>query len=474
MVSADSVNLDVLELIFAHVAGNDLASIALVSRSFFAGVIPRLYSTLLFHISHAKRYPAVMSPFASVTAHPEFAIHVRHVDIRTVPFVKTQHNPKFLLECTRALDLCPNITSFRCSMINALPPFIGALTRKDRLRDLQIHANLTTGQSMRLVKLSKIRNLTLDFPSWNMMNLLPQWTAVLGRNLTTLTLFMATELNETVLGAALAELPKLLGLHVVGCNKIDHVAIFRLVAYTPLLESLSMTTGEANRALPSPPPSLAHLMHLALDIRLVPVNPMLPPTTSALSTILTYINASLHPLTSFTIKYPDRQIAIPLALIQQLISAHSGTLRNLSFIHCALGTTDSLTALCRSCTRLERLEIWIPVRDLTMFTIAIAKSRTLRTLVDVEMHTHNLRPTLTQDNVRFMMGSVPTLETIILDGGRVWRRRKTTNVNSTPNPNITPIVNVANTERAREVSVRLERHSSDRAAVHWFMPRELF
>ncbi|KAF8209688.1 hypothetical protein K438DRAFT_1753339 [Mycena galopus ATCC 62051] len=468
MVSADSVNLDVLELIFSHLAGNDLASIALVSRSFFTGVIPRLYSTLLFRISHAKRYPAVMSPFAAVTAHPEFAIHVRHVDIRTVPFVKMQHNSKFLLECTRALDLCPNITSFRCSMINALPPFIGALTQKDRLRDLRVHANLTTGQSMRLVKLSKIRTLTLDFPSWNIMNLLPQWTAMLGSNLTTLTLFMATELNETVLGAALAELPNLLGLHVVGCNKVDHVAIFRLAANTPLLESLSMTTGEANRALPQPPTPLAHLTHLALDTRLVPVSPMLPPSTSALSAILTYINSSLPPpqLTSFIVKYPDRQMAIPLSLIQQLISAHAGSLRNLSFINCALGTTDSLTALCRACTQLERLEIYIPVRDLTMFTIAIAKSRTLRTLVDVETHTHNPRPTLTQDSVCFMMASVPTLETIIIDGGRVWRRRKT--------PNATPIVNAVNVQRTKEVSVGLERRSSHRAAVHWFMPRELF
>lgn len=79
MVSVSSVNLDVLELIFAYLSGNDLASIALVSRSFFAGVIPRLYSTLLFRASHSKRYPAVISPFAAIAAHPELAIHVRHV-----------------------------------------------------------------------------------------------------------------------------------------------------------------------------------------------------------------------------------------------------------------------------------------------------------------------------------------------------------------------------------------------------------
>lgn len=53
---------------------------------------------------------------------------------------------------------------------------------------------------------------------------------------------MSIELNETVLESVVAELPNLLGLHVVGCPKVDHVAVLRAVAHTPLLENLSMTT----------------------------------------------------------------------------------------------------------------------------------------------------------------------------------------------------------------------------------------
>lgn len=61
MVSADNLNLDVLELIFANLgdSGKDLASVALVSRSFFAAVIPRLYCSLVFGLSQSKRYPKV-------------------------------------------------------------------------------------------------------------------------------------------------------------------------------------------------------------------------------------------------------------------------------------------------------------------------------------------------------------------------------------------------------------------------------
>jgi hypothetical protein len=52
---------------------------------------------------------------------------------------------------------------------------------------------------------------------------------------------MSSELNEEVLESALSYLPQLRGLHVVGCPKVDHLAVLRLVSHTPLLESLAIT-----------------------------------------------------------------------------------------------------------------------------------------------------------------------------------------------------------------------------------------
>jgi hypothetical protein len=52
---------------------------------------------------------------------------------------------------------------------------------------------------------------------------------------------MSNELNEVVLESALSCLPRLRGLHVVGCPKVDHLAVLRLVSHTPLLESLAVT-----------------------------------------------------------------------------------------------------------------------------------------------------------------------------------------------------------------------------------------
>ena len=59
MVSADNLNLDVLELIFCFLSGNDLPSVALVSRSFLAGVIPRLYDSISYRIRQMKGYDSV-------------------------------------------------------------------------------------------------------------------------------------------------------------------------------------------------------------------------------------------------------------------------------------------------------------------------------------------------------------------------------------------------------------------------------
>lgn len=59
MVSADNLNFDVLELMFSYLSGYDLASIAQVSRSFLAGVIPRLYKIIVYRMSHAKLYSQV-------------------------------------------------------------------------------------------------------------------------------------------------------------------------------------------------------------------------------------------------------------------------------------------------------------------------------------------------------------------------------------------------------------------------------
>ena len=56
MVTADSLNLDVLEQICSFLCEDDLPSSALVSQSFFAATTPRLYHTISFGLRHSTGY----------------------------------------------------------------------------------------------------------------------------------------------------------------------------------------------------------------------------------------------------------------------------------------------------------------------------------------------------------------------------------------------------------------------------------
>jgi hypothetical protein len=54
---------------------------------------------------------------------------------------------------------------------------------------------------------------------------------------------MSNELNEEVLDSTLAQLPQLLGLHVIGCPKISYIFLLKAVSHTPILESLACSAA---------------------------------------------------------------------------------------------------------------------------------------------------------------------------------------------------------------------------------------
>ncbi|KZT26178.1 hypothetical protein NEOLEDRAFT_1113568 [Neolentinus lepideus HHB14362 ss-1] len=448
MVSADNLNLDVLELIFAYLSGNDLVSVALVSRSFFAGVIPRLYHTLGFRLSQSKKYPRVQSPFGAVMAHPDFAIHVRHIDIRRVPVTRSGsiHHPEFIRDCTQVISAANNLTSFTLT-VDILPSFLLALQGKERLRDLRIYANLTTEQSKKLVDIRGLHNLTLDYASWTLIDMLPTWARVLSPSLTSLTLYMASDLNELVLRQVLCKLPNLTGLHVIGCGKTDHVAVLKLATlFTPRLESLSMTTWENPHPLPDDLGALPYLRHLALDTH-CSMPP--PPSTPSLWTTLFKKTADWScPLSSVTLKLSER-VLVADNFIKTLLDAHDSTLRNLFFVHCRL-SIDSLKNICQRCRELEKLGIGVPVREIEPFIDALALSGSLHALIDLGTDKHttssNPRLNLSKDTVEDLMEA--TNIRMLLTETRRW----------------------TGMDEFLGVTAKLERRKPI-ASTHWFMPK---
>ncbi|KAJ7594360.1 hypothetical protein C8J56DRAFT_926553 [Mycena floridula] len=448
MVSPDNLHLDVLELIFSFLNVNgDLAAVALVSRSFLTGVLPKLYCTLPFRLRHSKRYPDLTSPFAVVLAHKDRAIFVRHVDIRDIPKYQNQLHPSFLRECNNALKLCHNLISFKCT-VNALPSFLHSLQNKTRMKDLRVNGNLTMDQSDKLCQVSNLRSIALDYGSWNTMDMLPRWIQSHQNTLSHLIIYMSTELNETVLQSVVVRLPSLLGLHCIGCPKVDHAALLRVVAHTPQLESLSMSTAETSKDLEIVPPSLKRLKHLAFLTR-YSVMPLPSPSPMILSAILQHLQPSASPIVSFTLRLPDKSIVVGHPFIEQLLQSHSQTLKNICFIDTTI-SLESVVAICSSCIHLERLELPLPLKEFISFSHAVGRSYTLSTIIDTSQQTHGPHMSLHQDNVRYIMISCRSLKKII-SGNRVWTGQRGLNNSVIP---------------------MLENRPASQPSNYWFMPRE--
>lgn len=66
MVTAESLNFDVLQIIFSYLSPPDLASVSQVCQSFLVGALPKLYRSLGFYHNQAKRYPRVCLPYLNL------------------------------------------------------------------------------------------------------------------------------------------------------------------------------------------------------------------------------------------------------------------------------------------------------------------------------------------------------------------------------------------------------------------------
>ncbi|PPQ99320.1 hypothetical protein CVT24_009188 [Panaeolus cyanescens] len=375
MVSADNLNLDVLELIFEYLSGNDLPAVALVSRSFLA-------------------------------------------DIRAVPIAtptKRLHS-KFAHESVQALKLCKNLRSFRCIVPTMFQLYLPALQGKSQLETLWTDGKLSQSQSQRLLKITKLNSLRLDGTTWNVVDLLPTWTKTISNSLNELIFYMIADLNEGILKSIFEEVPHLTSLHVVACAKVNHVTLLRIASPLTRLESLSFTVTENTSSLAQPPPSFQRLKHLSLDAH---YNSAPSPSPTILSSVLSYLKFSTPPLVSFTLKLPERKVQVGDPFIKQLVDCHGHTLRRLAFFDCGI-SQNSLIEICKSCIQLDRLEVSVPMKELGSFIKNLGKSKTLHTLEDLENHVdHGVQTPLTKENIRTMMTRCPSLRRV-LTKHRIW------------------------------------------------------
>jgi hypothetical protein len=265
-----------------------------------------------------------------------------------------------------------------------------------------------------LEKIKNLNNVSLEFASWNVTQIVLSWMASVSSTLNSLTLYMINDLREEVLRDTLRSLPNLRGLHVVGCSKLDHSVVLKQVIHTPLLESLSMTATPDDSPIPDflfpPTPSLRHLKHLALDTRFI-IQPN--PTPSSFATVMKFLKPSAPSLISFTLRLPEKKFVLNEELIAPLIENYAFTLRRLAFIDCCVGP-DSIEKICKSCINLEELALSVPAKDLLPFAQRLAQSKSLHTLIDLENHIeHGARTPIDRDSARYLMSLSKRLRKVV-------------------------------------------------------------
>ncbi|KAH9020018.1 hypothetical protein EDB85DRAFT_1872767 [Lactarius pseudohatsudake] len=456
MVSADSLNFDVLQIIFVYLSVPDLASVSQVNRSFLAGALPSLYRSLGFYLNQAKGYPRIMTPFAVVSARPDLAAHVQSIDIRVIPNVRvkqrTSPDPRFFRDCISALEASDSLTSFTCTVGSALPRLLPFIQSKPRLRTLRIEAGLTREQSEHLCQIRGLHSLALENASSAVMDALPKWAGSLKSTMEHLTIHMSPYLNRTVLQSTVQHLPRLRSFYVVGCLGATHIDTLAVIEHAPFLESLALTVWGTDFASDLPRTCLTTLKHLAVELvpcRLLSDAERMVLPVSLISFLLSLTRSTR--LASLALRLSGQQ-QFPTSLVNKIMEMHGPHLRAVRF----MGFMVSLRGLesLMGCDRLEKLAISIPTDDIVSlpsfysFASVLAASTSLHTLIDVVNHgTYGKRTSLTTDRVKLLLEEVHSLTRVVSEN-RLWSSR------STPSGSET----------------RLELMKSSRGTGFWFTP----
>lgn len=113
------------------------------------------------------------------------------LELRAASTVKSRLHPIFVHECTEAIKRCKNLKRFLCTIPNILAMLLPSFPEKGRLEHIRIYADLTTDQRKMLTSFEKLQSLTLEFATWNVVDIFPSWAGILQKTLTSLTLHVS-------------------------------------------------------------------------------------------------------------------------------------------------------------------------------------------------------------------------------------------------------------------------------------------
>ncbi|KAG8901254.1 hypothetical protein FRC01_009890 [Tulasnella sp. 417] len=203
--SADALPFDIIPLFFHWLTNYaDLASSALVSKTWHLAATMRLYYSIVYTAEMARQNGRLSSPFDVLLTHKDYALHVKHMAIQSVPTTNSKPNDAFTINVARCLDLCKNLTSFSCMSHGILPSLISRIAAgKPRLADLKLEAVLNRPETQLLLGVKTLRRLSLDSPTRIVLHFLPDLVQSNAANLEHLSItvsksypFIVTSINS--------------------------------------------------------------------------------------------------------------------------------------------------------------------------------------------------------------------------------------------------------------------------------------
>ncbi|KAF9781153.1 hypothetical protein BJ322DRAFT_255344 [Thelephora terrestris] len=447
MVSADNLNLDVLELIFAHLDQHDLFHLSLVSSSFFAAATPLLYRSVEYGLRQVLR-PALRrtSAFDTISLHPALAGHIRRIRI-ALPLP----SPEQIQSCRAVLALRAGtgLESFVCTPTEVMI-FVDVLASLSSVRYLRANVQMLKEEEQPLLlQVRGLRSLTLEFAPWKLIEVLPKWAAdTLGHSLENLTFYSCFGLTVDILRTTVTRLPNLTGLHISTCNGFDFLDVFRVIPHIPSLVTLSFSIWNLTRTQGNVHPfHLPNLKELVVDLPKLP-NPF--PLKSFLSTFTLFAAA---PLTSLAICGGSHVIPeLPLESYEFLVNQHAETLHRLVLVKVHLPVL-AVRSICEECKRLEVLGVPVPSSaDLPAFIQALSRSDTLHTLVHVpgSSSSKQFAHPIDRTNVTRIMTSTRTLRRVESEN-HIWLGSFTADL---------------------KFEVKSEKRRGSRFSGKWYMPPE--
>ncbi|KAJ8522413.1 hypothetical protein ONZ45_g1000 [Pleurotus djamor] len=206
-----------------------LAACCLLNRAIHSLVIPLLYRRISIYAWHKGAKQRVLQTFTTLSNCPNLAKYVQSLEIRDFP--KAQHEGRSNI-FSRGLRNCINLRHCVWTRDGSLnDEIIRSLSELKQLQSLTINGHSTSEYNERLLlQIRGLRDVSLIMPSLGVVDTLSDWAAVSSLRSLELICKSSSYVTNDKLDALASACPNLERLRLIGCVKVTHVGLYKILS----------------------------------------------------------------------------------------------------------------------------------------------------------------------------------------------------------------------------------------------------